>query len=509
MPATRLMGGADAAIECQIRRIGAIGQRSFNRQSTAFVMRGLSVRLRPLALVVIVAGVMTGGLLQIQLSQFEEFCRYVDWHRIRRQADRPVAERVWAERDRADHVGRSARATRTIASCARPSAELEEQPNRSPATSARLGVCLYLLGRYSDAVETLAHSDGGALTHFYLGKAYLALDKYAEALTAYESAEKAGYSRDQVALAKAEALRYNGRAAGSAGRAQQACPAPSSKRPSICTNAPRPSRRWAAIRAKRSRCLERAVAADGSHAGALFGLALENDRHGNDSYARDLYERAASAVSDARRHAAQPGRAVRRHAAVREGAAVLPADSRRRSPIIRGPGCSQKDADAARDMYYDEDARRRQDRLSQVLGIPVTDFELSVRSRNCLQKMGIMTLGDLTRTSEQELLASKNFGETSLVEIRDMLQSKGLELGQFADQIREEEPAYDPETLSADERAHARSADRRFEPLGAGPQVHGPAGPVDDRRIGSPHGRRPAWSARTSASRASTKFARS
>ena len=46
-----------------------------------------------------------------------------------------------------------------------------------------------------------------------------------------------------------------------------------------------------------------------------------------------------------------------------------------------------------------------------------------------------MTLGDLTRTTEQELLASKNFGETSLVEIREMLQSKGLELGQFADQI--------------------------------------------------------------------------
>src|ERR671930_51449 len=64
-------------------------------------------------------------------------------------------------------------------------AELELQPGRSPATSARLGVCLYLLGRYTDAVETLSHSDGGALTHFYLGKAYLALDKYPEALTAY------------------------------------------------------------------------------------------------------------------------------------------------------------------------------------------------------------------------------------------------------------------------------------------------------------------------------------
>ena len=55
---------------------------------------------------------------------------------------------------------------------------------------------------------------------------------------------------------------------------------------------------------KSSPCLERAVAADGNHAGALFGLALENDRHGNDGYARDLYERAADAVSDPHRHAA-------------------------------------------------------------------------------------------------------------------------------------------------------------------------------------------------------------
>ena len=42
-------------------------------------------------------------------------------------------------------------------------AELEEQPNRSPATSARLGVCYYLLGRYSDAVETLAR--GSSIVH--------------------------------------------------------------------------------------------------------------------------------------------------------------------------------------------------------------------------------------------------------------------------------------------------------------------------------------------------------
>jgi DNA-directed RNA polymerase subunit alpha len=113
-----------------------------------------------------------------------------------------------------------------------------------------------------------------------------------------------------------------------------------------------------------------------------------------------------------------------------------------------------KDVQAARDMFYDEDERRRRDRLSQVLDVPVTDFELSVRSRNCLQKMGIMTLGDLAKTSEAELLASKNFGETSLVEIRDMMTSKGLGLGMLAkDASVEPEPVYEPEVMTPDEAA--------------------------------------------------------
>ena len=84
-----------------------------------------------------------------------------------------------------------------------------------------------------------------------------------------------------------------------------------------------------------------------------------------------------------------------------------------------------KDASASGNVYYDEDTARQNERLVQLLAVSVNDFELSVRSRNCLQKMGIETLGDLVRTSEQQLLASKNFGETSLVEIRDMLTSRG------------------------------------------------------------------------------------
>ena len=88
------------------------------------------------------------------------------------------------------------------------------------------------------------------------------------------------------------------------------------------------------------------------------------------------------------------------------------------------------DAQAATHMFYDKDQEKKADRQSQVLKIPVTDFELSVRSRNCLQKMDIKTLGDLIMKTEQELLSYKNFGETSLEEIKVMLNQKGLRLGQ-------------------------------------------------------------------------------
>jgi DNA-directed RNA polymerase subunit alpha len=89
-----------------------------------------------------------------------------------------------------------------------------------------------------------------------------------------------------------------------------------------------------------------------------------------------------------------------------------------------------KDVQASRDMYYDEEFARDLAKRNALLDTPVTDFELSVRARNCLKKMQIRTLGDLLKISEAELLSYKNFGETSLVEIKNMLATKGLRLGQ-------------------------------------------------------------------------------
>ena len=89
----------------------------------------------------------------------------------------------------------------------------------------------------------------------------------------------------------------------------------------------------------------------------------------------------------------------------------------------------KKDIESSKTMFYDEEKEKKKTRKSQILETPMSDFELSVRSRNCLKKMKIETLGDLLNITETELLSYKNFGETSLREIKTILEPKGLYLG--------------------------------------------------------------------------------
>jgi DNA-directed RNA polymerase subunit alpha len=63
-----------------------------------------------------------------------------------------------------------------------------------------------------------------------------------------------------------------------------------------------------------------------------------------------------------------------------------------------------------------------------LLNKTVDDMQLSVRSRKCLQKLNIRTLSELTRTTDAELLGCKNFGVTSLNEIKRVLANMGLSL---------------------------------------------------------------------------------
>ncbi len=328
--------------------------------------------------------------------------------------------------------------------------ELQAKEEQSPASNVRLGVCLYLLGRYYNAIEALGLGDGGALAHFYLAKSHYARQEYAEAAKSFQAAEKAGYDADACALGRAESLRCGGDANaalaaldGLSGAVEQTAEYLSQRAATVAKLGGNPEEVVALY--------ERAVEADPQHPGALFGLALENDRNGNDEAALQQYKAAADQfpahvgslvnLGLLYEDREQYDRAAQCYRRVLD---VYP-DNRQAALYL-------KDTEASTDQFYDENAQKKRDRMAQVLSIPVTDFELSVRSRNCLQRMGIMSLGDLCKCTEQELLSSKNFGETSLIEIRDMLSSKGLRLGQFVAE-RTVPETFDTESLSPDEQA--------------------------------------------------------
>ncbi|MCX7420097.1 MAG: DNA-directed RNA polymerase subunit alpha [Planctomycetia bacterium] len=67
--------------------------------------------------------------------------------------------------------------------------------------------------------------------------------------------------------------------------------------------------------------------------------------------------------------------------------------------------------------------------LEEKLGQSLAELNLSVRATNCLESEGINTIRDLVTRTEDQLLQVRNFGETTLVEVRERLSLIGLRLG--------------------------------------------------------------------------------
>lgn len=63
------------------------------------------------------------------------------------------------------------------------------------------------------------------------------------------------------------------------------------------------------------------------------------------------------------------------------------------------------------------------------LNMSLSELDLSVRASNCLESENITTVRDLVSRTEAQLLEVRNFGETTLQEIREKLADIGLRLG--------------------------------------------------------------------------------
>ncbi len=67
--------------------------------------------------------------------------------------------------------------------------------------------------------------------------------------------------------------------------------------------------------------------------------------------------------------------------------------------------------------------------LDSKLNMSLAELKLSVRASNCLESEGINTVRDLVQKTEDELLEVRNFGDTTLTEVRERLNELGMHLG--------------------------------------------------------------------------------
>jgi DNA-directed RNA polymerase subunit alpha len=336
-------------------------------------------------------------------------------------------------------------------------------PPQQKKIHLKLGIANYFLGHARAGIDHLQKAEG-PLAAFFLGQAHVAIgqarqyaeeadntDHYDAALKAFDRAEKSGYATQQVQLQRAGVLRLQGHL----GEAKTIL---TKLKDAAAHNAEYYYQEGALAEAegdapRAAKYYERSIELEPRHSAALFRLGFLNDLQGNDPEAISYYERCLKYPP--------VGKGVLYNLGVlyedndqydkaadcyRRLAKADPRDERAKLFV--------KDSEASLSMYYDPQDEHRTELDRVILEIPITDFELSVRSRNCLKRMNIRTLGDLTRVTESQLLASKNFGETSLEEIRAIMNTKNLRIGQSLDQGQQYEFRYRPQqNLSPEEQA--------------------------------------------------------
>jgi DNA-directed RNA polymerase subunit alpha len=349
-----------------------------------------------------------------------------------------------ADLKRAVHQSKETR--QRVEQAAREAASASGAAASGERAGLRLAASLYLLSRPADALAALRSAGSSPQAVLLRGLCALEVADPASALSALASL--VGTEMDGEAfftqLATAAAL------AGDSTTAQKAAAKIPEGPNALYAEgiALESDGEYAEARRKYARALE----LDAYHPRVLFRLAMQHDKAGEDERAIELYRRCSNlqppplnALQNLALLYEDHGRFSEAEQCYRRILDAEPEHVRARLGI--------KDVQASQNQFFDEDQERREDRRVQILRTPISEFELSVRSRNCLAKMNIQTLGDLVRKTETELLAYKNFGETSLQEIKDILAQKGLRLGMRP--VEDEAPLYTEAAATTDEQLDA------------------------------------------------------
>ncbi len=289
-----------------------------------------------------------------------------------------------------------------------------------------VGIGLYILGRNAEAVEKLQKASDCKEKFIYLS---FALRRISEFEKAIENLQKSlDYEADtlSITLEKSATYRY-ARDFEAAAKELKAC----KNFENVSAEYHYQLGRLQEVQGLYEQAMDNyktALELSPNHQRALFHLAFRCDLSGDEEAAIDYYKQIASSspvyVSALLNLAVLYEDTGQYDKASKCVDTVLDTHPNHQRAIL-----FKKDIESSKTMFYDEEKEKKKTRKSQILETPISDFELSVRSRNCLKKMKIHTLGDLLNITEVELLSYKNFGETSLREIKSILEPKGLTLG--------------------------------------------------------------------------------
>lgn len=296
-----------------------------------------------------------------------------------------------------------------------------------------------ILGRFQKALEWFEKAGSGKYRHYYAASANEGLARREEALVEYQKAASAGWDSFETDMQCARLHLEMGNERGAADLVEAHKRAGGDRADWYFVRGLIAEHRG--DREPAAEMYDKALTLDGEHSSAMFRAAWLFDLCGDDEQAIGLYEALAE----------QP----RAHVNALINLAVIHEDN---ADFDEAAACLQRvvtaypnhararmflrDVESSLEMVIDDAAEKRVETRNRLLETPISEFELSVRARNCLKKMNIESLGDLLKLTESELLAYKNFGETSLEEINALLQKRGLRLGLTPDEI-------DPETLAA------------------------------------------------------------
>jgi DNA-directed RNA polymerase subunit alpha len=296
----------------------------------------------------------------------------------------------------------------------------------SKQTLGALGIGLFILGRNAEAVEKLRKAKDCKEKYIYLAFAQRRIGEFEEAIQNLQKSLEHQADTVSINLEKATTYRY-------AANYDAAV-----KELKACANFENVSAeyhyqlgRLQEVQGSYEQATEnykKAVELSPTHQKALFHIAFRCDLSGDEEAAIDYYKQIASNspayVSALLNLAVLYEDNEKFEKAAQCVETVLETHPNHQRAIL-----FKKDIESSKTMFYDEEKEKKKTRKSQILETPISDFELSVRSRNCLKKMKIQTLGDLLNITEAELLSYKNFGETSLKEVKSILEPKGLKLG--------------------------------------------------------------------------------